>query len=191
MLSHFSHVWLLATPWTVAHQAPLSLGFSRQECWSGFPFPSPWDLKPGIKPMSLMSPVLQAGSLPLAPPGKPKTRLYCSNNKFKFQWLNTTKAYFSLCSPPGQVIRGLCSAQERLPSTQAFITFTPRKKELLGPIMAMECKTFSWKQHLTHCSKFPKQITRPHEAEEGNAATCWEREQGCLCMVSMRGLGYH
>ena len=41
LLSLFSHVWFLATPWTVAHQAPLSLGFSRQEHWSGLPFPSP------------------------------------------------------------------------------------------------------------------------------------------------------
>jgi len=41
LLSHFSHVWLCATPWTAAHQAPLSLGFSRQEHWSGLPFPSP------------------------------------------------------------------------------------------------------------------------------------------------------
>ena len=41
LLSHFSHVRLCATPWTVAHQGPLSLGFSRQEHWSGLPFPSP------------------------------------------------------------------------------------------------------------------------------------------------------
>ena len=41
LLSHFSRVWLCATPWTAAHQAPLSLGFSRQEHWSGLPFPSP------------------------------------------------------------------------------------------------------------------------------------------------------
>ena len=41
MLSRFSHVWLYATLWTVAHQAPLSTGFSRQEYWSGLPFPSP------------------------------------------------------------------------------------------------------------------------------------------------------
>ena len=52
----------LATPWTVAHQAPLSMGFSRQEYWSGLPFPSPGDLPdPGIKPSS---PALQADSLP-------------------------------------------------------------------------------------------------------------------------------
>ena len=44
---------LNVTPWTVAHQSPLSMGFSRQEYWSGLPFPSPGDLpNPGIKPMS-------------------------------------------------------------------------------------------------------------------------------------------
>ena len=50
-----------ATPWTVACQAPLSMGFSRQEYWSGLPFPSPGDLpNPGIKPRS---PALQSDSL--------------------------------------------------------------------------------------------------------------------------------
>ena len=48
-----SHVWLFATPWTVAYQAPPSMGFSRQEYWSGLPFPSPEDLpNPGVKPRS-------------------------------------------------------------------------------------------------------------------------------------------
>ena len=48
-----SHVWLFATPWTVAYQAPPSMGFSRQENWSGLPFPSPGDLPdPGIEPGS-------------------------------------------------------------------------------------------------------------------------------------------
>ena len=56
-----TRVQLLVTPWTVAHQAPLSMGFSRQEYWSGWPFPSPGNLPyPGIKPRS---PVLQADSL--------------------------------------------------------------------------------------------------------------------------------
>ena len=53
-----SRVRLFATPWTVAHQAPLSMGFSRQEYWSGLPFPSPGDIPdPGIEPRS---PLLQA-----------------------------------------------------------------------------------------------------------------------------------
>ena len=49
-----SHVQLFAAPWTVTHQAPLYVGFSKQEHWSGLPFPTPGDLpEPGIKPESL------------------------------------------------------------------------------------------------------------------------------------------
>ena len=63
-----SHVQLFATPWTVAHQAPLSMGFSRQEHWSGLPFPSLGDLPNlGIEPRS---PALQADALSSEPPGK-------------------------------------------------------------------------------------------------------------------------
>ena len=66
-----SRVQLFATLWTVARQVPLSMGFSRQECWSGLPCPPPGDLpKSGIKPMSLRSPALAGGFLPLTPPGK-------------------------------------------------------------------------------------------------------------------------
>ena len=64
-----SLVWLFATPWIVACQTPLSMGFSRQEYWNGLPLPSPGDLPdPGIEPGS---PALQADSLPFEPPGKP------------------------------------------------------------------------------------------------------------------------
>ena len=60
-ISVFSDLQLFVTPWTVALQAPLSMGFSRQECWNGSSFPSPENLpKPGIKPTSL---ALQANSL--------------------------------------------------------------------------------------------------------------------------------
>ena len=63
-----SHVRLSATPWTVAYQAPLSMGFSRQEYWSGLPFPSAEDLPdPGIEPGS---PALQEDSLPTELGGK-------------------------------------------------------------------------------------------------------------------------
>ena len=63
-----SRVPLLATPWTVAYQAPPSMGFSRQEYWSGLPLPSPGDLPdPGIEPGSL---AWQVVSLPSEPPGK-------------------------------------------------------------------------------------------------------------------------
>ena len=71
-VSSLSHVRLFVTLWTVAHQAPLSMGFSRQEYWSGFPFPSPGDLPdPGTEPTSLVSPALTDGFFTNAPPGKP------------------------------------------------------------------------------------------------------------------------
>ena len=60
----------LCDPWTAAHQAPPSMGFSRQEYWSGWPLPSPGHLPdPGMEPASLVSPVLQVDSLPLSPWG--------------------------------------------------------------------------------------------------------------------------
>ena len=87
MLSRFSHVQLFATLWTVAHQALLSMGFSKQEYWSGFPFPTPGDpLYPAIELTSLSLLHWQAGSLPLVPPGKPLTSHRC---KLLFDcWLN-------------------------------------------------------------------------------------------------------
>ena len=62
VLSHFSHVWFFATLCTAACLVPLSMGFSRQEYWSGRPHPPPGDLPyPGIEPTSLMSPALAGG----------------------------------------------------------------------------------------------------------------------------------
>ena len=69
-MESLSRVRFFETPWTVAYQAPPSMGFSRQECWSGLPFPSPGDLPdPGIEPGS---PTLQADALSSEPPGKPQ-----------------------------------------------------------------------------------------------------------------------
>ena len=69
IVKSLSRVRLFATLWTVAHQAPQSMGFSRQEYWSGLPFPSPGDLSdPGIEPRS---PALRADTLTSEPRGKP------------------------------------------------------------------------------------------------------------------------
>ena len=70
-MKSLSRVRLFAIPWIVAYQSPQSMEFSRQEYWSGLPFPSPGDLPdPGIKPES---PTLQADALPSEPPGKSLT----------------------------------------------------------------------------------------------------------------------
>ena len=72
LLSLFSRVWPCATPQTAALQAPPSLGFSRQEHWSGLPFPPPGHLaNPGIEPASPVARALQADSLPLSHGGSP------------------------------------------------------------------------------------------------------------------------
>ena len=70
----FSHLVVpdsFMTPWTIVHQAPLSMGFPRQEHWTGLPFPSPGDLpNPGIEPAS---PTLEGTFFTTKPPGKPNT----------------------------------------------------------------------------------------------------------------------
>ena len=102
-----NHVRLLVTPWTVAHQAPLSMEFSRQEYWSGFPFLSPGDLTdPGVKPGS---PAFQADSLPPEPPGKPSKK--STNNKYwkhveKEKYFYTVGGNVNWCSQYGKLYRG-------------------------------------------------------------------------------------
>ena len=97
VLRYFSCDQLLATPWTVAYQAPLSMGFFRQKYWNRLPFPSPGNLSnPGIKPMSLASPAPLADSLPTEPPGKPHIHtnnglLLCHKNEtlpFVTTWMD-------------------------------------------------------------------------------------------------------
>ena len=81
-----SCVQLFATPWTVAHQAPLSMGFSRQEYWSGLPFPSLGDLPDlGIEPRS---PSLQADALTSELPGKTPTIVWPQINSRKVTQLH-------------------------------------------------------------------------------------------------------
>ena len=71
-----SHVQFFVTPWTVAHQAPLLMGLSRQECRRGLPFPSLGNL-PNIG-IELVFPALQVDSLPSEPPRKPIILCCCS-----------------------------------------------------------------------------------------------------------------
>ena len=107
LLSPFSRVWLCATPWTAAYQAPLSMGFSRQEYWNGLPLPSPGHLpNPGIKPLS---PALQANSLLSQPPGKPDTYTAAAAAK-------SLQSFPTLCDPidgssPGSPVPGILQAR--------------------------------------------------------------------------------
>ena len=92
--SHFSSIGLFATLWIAAYQALLSMGFSRQEYWSGLPFPSPGDLpNPGIKPRS---PTLQADTLTSVPPGKQ---------------MKVAQLCLTLCDPMDCIVHGILQAR--------------------------------------------------------------------------------
>ena len=81
VLSHFISVWLFATLWTVVHQTPLSMGFSRQEYWRGLPFPSPGYLSnPGIEPKSLMSSALAGGLSTISATWEAESQINPSHN---------------------------------------------------------------------------------------------------------------
>ena len=101
MLSHFSCVQYFATLWTVAHQAPLSIGFSRQEYWSGLPRLSLGDLpNPGIELASLMSPALAGGFFATSTiwkaPGWPGSlHNYCTRNELIIQMV--TYDFTNMC----------------------------------------------------------------------------------------------
>ena len=107
-----SRIWVLATPWTVAHWAPLSMGFSRPEYWSGLPFPSLGDLPyPGIEPGSS---ALQGDSLPSEPWGK----LFAKG----FGWVKPVKARFH--PGRGHWPRCRCQGDQRCPLAQDFPGFS-------------------------------------------------------------------
>ena len=108
-----SCVRLFATPWTVAHQAPPSMGFSKQEYWSGLPFPSPGD-RPnlGIQPRS---PTLLADALTSEPPGKPdtygikvniSTSLNCAIQDIKYSVCNHDPSVWQLWKDRGRGFPG-------------------------------------------------------------------------------------
>ena len=105
-VNSLSLVRLFVTPWSIIHQALLSMGFFRQEYWSGFPFPSPGDLpKPGIEPRS---PALQADFLPSEPPGNPMDREAGYNPQGRKE-LDVAK--HTCCSP---VSMGLCHLSQTI-----------------------------------------------------------------------------
>ena len=98
--SHFICIRLFAALWSVAPQAPLSMGIlSRQEYWSGLPCPPPGDLpSPGIKPASLCLLLWQTDSLPLVPPGKPFLYLFMINISLYHGGLFSGSGICFLCS---------------------------------------------------------------------------------------------
>ena len=106
VLSFFCHVRLFETLWTMAHQAPLSRGISRQEYWSGLPCPPPRDLPdPGMGPNLLYLLNWQASCLSIVPPGKPHIYITKLLQSCPTLWDPTDG------SPPGSAIPGILQAR--------------------------------------------------------------------------------
>ena len=102
-----SHVRLFVTPWTIAHQAPLSMGFPRQEYWSELPFPPPEDLPdPRIKPASPVFPALTSRFFTTEPPGIPLALIGCLQRGsffLSYPWGKEGEIkslFWSRCFPP-------------------------------------------------------------------------------------------
>ena len=98
-----------AIQWPVVHQAPLSMGFSRQEYWGGLPFPTPEHLhNPVIKPMSLLSPALAGRFFTTAPP-------------WKLQFSSVAQSCLTLCNPMNRSTPGLPVHHQLLEFTQTHV----------------------------------------------------------------------
>ena len=134
MLSCFSHVQLFATLWTIAHQAPLSMGFSRQEYWSGLPCPPPGDHPdPGIQSHLFCLLHWQAGSLPLVSPRNPSL-MDLSQNILLFVWL-ILGLYFGLAFcflPQGPfVVQALSLVHSKKKKCETFFGKTKTKHGII------------------------------------------------------------
>ena len=133
-----------ATPWTAARQAPLSMGLSRQEYWSGLPFPPPGDLPdPGIELMTPLSPALQVDSLLLSYQGKPHIQhcLYFKKCFFFFLKLKFSGVSTSCCRSESPLIYLLWEEND-----SAFIvTSAPTTCVVLARVLPFQASASSLK----------------------------------------------
>ena len=142
---HFSHVQLFATLWAVAHQAPLSMGFPRQEYWSGLPLPPLGNLPdPGVEPTSLcVSCIGKVGSLPLAPPGKtpPHTHLPTHIHTYAYTYTHAhisayMHTHIHTYKSVSQEHLGCYRKSQNLPATRWMsLSWMGKTKELGKPIL--------------------------------------------------------
>ena len=113
---------LFATPWTVACQAPLSMGFSSQIYWSQLPFPSPGDLpNPGIKPMS---PILQVDSLLLSHLGSPVKECWPQMHIISFSLSHWPVLCYTCCAKSFQSCPALCDSMDSSPLSPLSMGFS-------------------------------------------------------------------
>ena len=158
------HVQLFVTPWTIACQAPLSMGFPRQEYWSGFPFSSPKDLPhPGIKPAS---PALQVDSLPVSHQGSPK--LVC-------RWIELSRVQTRTGGLQGRELGA--RELERQFALCVFFSVMPCKYITYEKTNALKVKT---QRNLTFPSNVLGVRRQPATWSLGPSDACWKSYQSTL-----------
>ena len=115
ILSHFSHIQLCATLWTIACQAPLSIRFSRQEYWSGLPCPPPGDLPDqGMEPRSLMFPALAGRFFTTCPTWEAQISLLLGLSLQSIQSLSHFQLFATLCTTARQASLSTANPQSLL-----------------------------------------------------------------------------
>ena len=152
-----SHVWLFAVPWTVAHQAPLSVGFSRQEYWSGLPFPPPGDL-PETE--------INGRFFTTEPPGKPSLLLTLAQS---------TPFFLDLSEADG-VLSTSAFLEQHLPPTPASHSPSIPSSALQAPALP----PFPWKVDVPLDSHSVGNLM-PHWPEQ--PSPCWPLPNGDLSRV--------
>ena len=156
-LSHFSCVWFFATLWTVASQAPLSMGFFKQEYWCGLPCPPPGHLPNSrIEPMTPVAPALQAHYLPLSYQGKPMHKLWTL-----VKFLNASQVFPNMCgcflqAQPWSVLPSSSSQQVyvvawsgQVPMEPGFFKF---QAAVHLPLVFISWTTSCWDSSVCHVS---------------------------------------
>ena len=161
MLSRFSRVQLFATPWTAAHQAPLSMGFSRQEYWSGLPCPPPGGLPdPGIESSSLMSPALARGFFTTSATWEAQLHTLSRSKTVASKPLHTLLHYSSACGI-SSIHCTICSIQCKHETCcrllwggkGTFSVLSPRTSPKSSPASPSETSAKISVQNVSHAGK--------------------------------------
>ena len=145
-----SHVWVFATLWIVACQVPLSMGFSRQEYWSGLPFPFPGDLPdPVIETVSPASPVLAGEFFTTEPSGKPSS----------VQFISVAQSCLTLCDPMNSSTPGLPVHNQLPEPTQTHVHWVSDAIQPSHPLSSPSPPALKLSQH----QGLFKWVSSPHE----------------------------
>ena len=133
-----SCVWLFVTSWTITHQAPLSMEFSRQEYWSRLPSPPPGDVsEPGIKSVSPQSPALVGRFFTTGPPGKP----------WENQFSSGSQSCLTLCDPMDCSMPSFPVQHQLLELTQIHVRWVGDAIQPSHPLLYPSPPAFNFSQH--------------------------------------------